>query len=257
MVAINSLPEQVTETQAAAGNIESHAGAAFFCNQITAAMPDREKALKILVAGCGAGHEAVSIQGFLNADVDAVDVEDFVPAELRSRSPVRFALSSVCELPFPDGQFDSIFYHHVIEHVDDPAKSLGELARVLRPGGFLFIGTPNRHRLASSIGAHQQSTWNATFSNKLRDNARDWKDRLTGRFRNELGAHAGFSRNELDRMLELHFTERRWLTEEYLKHKYSSHRWSRLVSLVTHPSICWFAAPAIYVLCRKPDSSPE
>jgi SAM-dependent methyltransferase len=252
MVAINSPREQETGTLNDAGNIESHAGAAFYCKQITSALPDREKPLKILVAGCGAGHEAVAIQACLAADVDAVDVEDFVPAGLRESSPVRFALASVCELPFADGQFDSIFYHHVIEHVDDPAKSLGELARVLRPGGLLFVGAPNRHRLASSIGAHQQSTWNATFSNKLRDNARDWRDRLTGRFRNELGAHAGFSRNELDRMLALHFADRRWLTEDYLRHKYASHRWSRLVPLVTHPSICWFAAPAIYVLCRKP-----
>ncbi len=232
-------------------SIDSHAGCAFFCKQIADATWHRDRPLKILVAGCGAGHEAASIQANLNADIDAVDVDDFIPRELRERSPVRFALSSVCELPFPDNHFDSVFYHHVIEHVDRPQDSLGELARVLRPGGLIFVGTPNRHRLASSIGAHEQSTWNATWGNKLRDNVRDWRDRLTGRFRNELGAHAGFSQSELDQMLAVHFAERRWLTDEYLKYKYSSHRWSRLVPLVTHPSICWFAAPAIYVVCRK------
>lgn len=252
MVASTYATAQNTGSRNPMDNVDSHAGCAFFCKQIAAATLHRDMPLKILVAGCGAGHEAASIQAKLNADVDAVDVDDFVPRELRERSPVRFALSSVCELPFPDNHFDSVFYHHVIEHVDRPQDSLRELARVLRPGGLIFVGTPNRHRLASSIGAHEQSTWNATWGNKLRDNVRDWKDRLTGRFRNELGAHAGFSQSELDRMLAVHFAERRWLTDEYLKFKYSSHRWSRLVPLVTHPSICWFAAPAIYVVCRKP-----
>jgi hypothetical protein len=69
------------------------------------------------------------------------------------------------------------------------------------------------------IGAHKQSEWEATFANKLADNVRDWKDRLTGKFRNELGAHAGFSRGELDSMLAKHFENRLWLTEQYLRFK--------------------------------------
>lgn len=232
-------------------SIASHAGAGFFCRELLNRHPHANQPLRILVAGCGAGHEAVAIQQELNATVDAVDIEDFVSPNLKSQTSVRFGVASVCKLNFANESFDAIFYHHVIEHVDDPAASLRELSRVLAPGGWLFVGTPNRHRLLSSIGAHKQSTWEATFSNKLADNIRDWKDRLTGRFRNELGAHAGFSRKELDTMLGLHFEERYWLTEEYLRFKYSSGRAASLVPIATHPTICWFSAPAIYALCRK------
>ena len=232
-------------------SIASHAGAGFFCREIQNRNPNTNRTLRILVAGCGAGHEAVAIQQELDATVDAVDIEDFVSSTLKSQTSVRFGVASVCKLDFANESFDAIFYHHVIEHVDDPAASLRELSRVLAPGGWLFVGTPNRHRLLSSIGAHKQSTWEATFSNKLADNIRDWKDRLTGRFRNELGAHAGFSRQELDSMLSLHFEERYWLTEEYLKFKYSSGRAAAIIPIATHPTICWFSAPAIYALCRK------
>ncbi|MFN7627819.1 MAG: class I SAM-dependent methyltransferase [Pirellula sp.] len=231
--------------------LESHAGAGFFCREINARSGDRKLPPRILIAGCGAGHEAVAIQRELNGVVDAVDIEDFVSPDLKLNSPVRFGVASVCQLPFQDSAFDAIFYHHVIEHVDDPVGSLAELNRVLAPGGWLFVGTPNRHRLVSSIGAHQQSTWDATFANKLADNIRDWNDRLTGRFRNELGAHAGFSRKELDRMLAEHFNERYWLTKEYLKFKYASGRAAKLLPIATNSAVCWFTAPAIYALCRK------
>ena len=235
-------------------SIASHAGAGFFCEQLVARMDSVPATWNILIAGCGAGHEAVAIQHQFQAQVDAVDVEDFVSAELKQGSPVGFQVASVCELPFPSSAFDAIFYHHVIEHVDRPAASLAELHRVLRPGGWLFVGTPNRQRLVSSIGAHQQSEWEATWRNKLGDNLRDWKDRLTGQFRNELGAHAGFSRAELDQLLAVHFSRRDWVTEDYLRFKYGQSRVKGVLPLVTHPAVQWFAAPAIYVFARKQGS---
>lgn len=243
---------EMTFTPAKESNsISSHAGAGFFCHLLQKNGWENQTSKRVLIAGCGAGHEAAAIQSELKADVDAVDIEDFVSAQLKEASPVRFAVGSVCELPFAENTFDAIFYHHVIEHVDNPTASLRELHRVLKPEGWLFVGTPNRHRLLSSIGAHQQSEWEATFTNKLKDNIRDWKDRVTGRFRNELGAHAGFSRRELDIMLAAHFNQRDWLTEDYLRFKYSSGRVASLIPIATHPTISWFSAPAIYVMCRK------
>lgn len=229
----------------------SHAGASFFCEQLNARGFDTLSAPRILIAGCGSGHEAEAIRVAMRATVDAVDVEDFVEEKLRRESSVRFQVASVCDLPFDASTFDAIFYHHVIEHVDDPMGSIDELARVLKPKGWLFIGTPNRHRLLSSIGAHRQSQWEATLMNKLADNVRDWKDRLTGRFRNELGAHAGFSQGELDEMLAEHFGKRIWLTDQYLKFKYAEGRAAKLLPIATHPAICWFSAPSIYVLAQK------
>lgn len=232
------------------GSVGSHAGAAFFVQKLTD-LGLAQQRLKVLVAGCGSGHEAKWVHDQLDCQVDAVDVDDFVPADMPRGDSLRFQIASVCELPFPDQSFDVAFYYHVIEHVDQPADSLAELHRVLKPGGWLFVGTPNRHRLISSIGAHQQSEWESTFFNKFKDNVRDWSDRFRGRFENRFGAHAGFSRRELDGMLADHFDLRQWSTNEYLKFKYKRH-WARAaVNLVTLPPVAWFLAPAIYAFCQK------
>lgn len=44
------------------------------------------------------------------------------------------------ELPFPDDSFDTVVATYVLCTIPDPARALGEVARVLRPGGrYLFL----------------------------------------------------------------------------------------------------------------------
>lgn len=44
------------------------------------------------------------------------------------------------ELPFPDSSFDTVVGGYILCSIPDPAKALGEMARVLRPGGkYLFL----------------------------------------------------------------------------------------------------------------------
>jgi SAM-dependent methyltransferase len=45
-------------------------------------------------------------------------------------------------LPKPDASVDSVLMTEVLEHCAEPGAVLKEVARVLRPGGFLFITTP-------------------------------------------------------------------------------------------------------------------
>ena len=46
-------------------------------------------------------------------------------------------------LPYPDSRFDAIVSMDVVEHVVDPVPWLREALRVLKPGGLLFLTTPN------------------------------------------------------------------------------------------------------------------
>lgn len=47
-------------------------------------------------------------------------------------------------LPFVDGTFDAVACCDVLEHVDEPADVIAEMARVLKPGGLLLYDTVNR-----------------------------------------------------------------------------------------------------------------
>ncbi|MEX2203050.1 MAG: ubiquinone/menaquinone biosynthesis methyltransferase [Actinomycetota bacterium] len=50
---------------------------------------------------------------------------------------VRFVLGQAQALPFPDETFDAVTFTYLFRYVDDPAATLRELARVLRPGGVM------------------------------------------------------------------------------------------------------------------------
>jgi 2-polyprenyl-3-methyl-5-hydroxy-6-metoxy-1,4-benzoquinol methylase len=47
------------------------------------------------------------------------------------------------EAPFEAASFDYIHLNHVIEHLPDPVAVLRLTARLLKPGGLLFVATPN------------------------------------------------------------------------------------------------------------------
>ncbi len=46
------------------------------------------------------------------------------------------------DFPFPDRCFDGVICNQVLEHVFDPDRFLGEIARVLRPNGMLLLTVP-------------------------------------------------------------------------------------------------------------------
>ena len=47
------------------------------------------------------------------------------------------------EAAFPDNSFSVVHFSHLIEHVPDPRGFLAEVLRILKPGGFAVITTPN------------------------------------------------------------------------------------------------------------------
>ena len=102
----------------------------------------------LLDTGMGAGPP---LRG---ARVDAwtvfgVDASAEMVALARERLPDahdRLTQGSVEQLPFADGSFDAVTATGVLEFTDVP-RALGELARVLRPGGRAVVSYPNPRAL--------------------------------------------------------------------------------------------------------------
>jgi 2-polyprenyl-3-methyl-5-hydroxy-6-metoxy-1,4-benzoquinol methylase len=96
----------------------------------------------VLDVGCGRG-------GLLDAfrregcDVIGTEFSDEACRYARSVLNLPVCIGSLEELRFPDEHFDVVLMWHVLEHISDPRSTVVELARILRPGGVLFIGVPN------------------------------------------------------------------------------------------------------------------
>jgi demethylmenaquinone methyltransferase / 2-methoxy-6-polyprenyl-1,4-benzoquinol methylase len=56
-------------------------------------------------------------------------------ARRRLGGEVELLEAAADELPFADGEFDALTFTYLLRYVDDPAATLRELARVVRPGG--------------------------------------------------------------------------------------------------------------------------
>lgn len=105
--------------------------------------PSRE--LRVLDWGSGKGQTSFLLDSLglhtTMADVAASDAEDSSfgqPAPLLEDRQV-VPLTHPWKLPFEDASFDVGLSFGVLEHVEDDARSLEELHRIIRPGGLLFV----------------------------------------------------------------------------------------------------------------------
>lgn len=94
--------------------------------------------LTCLDLGCGEGHNTRLLAG-QGARVAALDVaESFITAAAgQDRSQIRYTVGDGAALPFRAAAFDAVTAFMSLMDVADPERTLGEVARVLRPGGFV------------------------------------------------------------------------------------------------------------------------
>ena len=96
--------------------------------------------------GCAdGGYVSAMIEGGADAVV-GVDPNADQIAEARGRGlrAAEFVVAESEHLPFADAAFDGVLLNEVFEHVGDERATLGEVYRVLKPGGTLALMSPNR-----------------------------------------------------------------------------------------------------------------
>ncbi len=111
---------------------------------------------RVLDAGCGGGGMPLSLaeEAAFVVGIDPADRFQDAGVRLgreRNRGNLAFALADGMYLPFRDRTFDMVLSHAVIEHVADAPLYLRECARVLAPGGHVFLSTAP---YLSFAGAH-------------------------------------------------------------------------------------------------------
>ena len=125
---------------------------------------------RILDAGCGTGLLTLALLRVLRrpAEITAVDLSGrslqtarraVRKLAARPRHRVAFVRADALSLPFPEDSFDLVVTSGVLEYLP-LREGLGEMARVLAPGGLLYF-TVNFHDPVYSVAARLHAAWNA------------------------------------------------------------------------------------------------
>jgi SAM-dependent methyltransferase len=142
---------------------------------------------RVLDVGCGAGQELLPFASELGAACVGVDVtpeagragrELFAAHAPAAR--VRFVRAEAESLPFAGGSFDVAVCRLALPYTDN-ARSLAELARVLRPGGALLLKIHHARYYARKLGDGLRAGRPASAVHAARVLAAGLVYRLTGR----------------------------------------------------------------------------
>jgi SAM-dependent methyltransferase len=110
-----------------------------FARALRSLLPDT--AARVLEIGCGEGSQLRKVGAVLpGAHLTGLDLPD---AELAARwegIDATMVHGSADSLPWPDSTFDLVLALEVLEHLDDPERAVGEIARVAR--GAVVLSVP-------------------------------------------------------------------------------------------------------------------
>ncbi len=139
-----------------------------------------KKGSKVLDLCCGTGH---LVEGLEDYDYTGLD---FAPAMVGyckgAYSDKEFLIGDAEKMPFEDGSFDAVVCFWSFHHMLYPEKAMGEIRRVLNPGGYFAIATFKdvklnlAARLADWISDHY---WGYTTNRYSKSEMR----KLTSRFK--------------------------------------------------------------------------
>lgn len=95
---------------------------------------------RLLDVGCANGEYLLQMRQF-GWDVEGIETD--AAARAFAEGAGIHVRGGFLDDAVPDGAFDALTLGHVIEHVHDPIAFLGQCHRVLRPGGIIWLATPN------------------------------------------------------------------------------------------------------------------
>ncbi len=112
----------------------------------------------LIEAGCGEGYGADLLRA-AGAQVIAVDYDDSVVAHVRQRYPrVQTMSANLVDLPLRSATADVLVSLLVIEHLWNLSDFWSEVRRVVGPGGWIVVSTPNRVTFSPGVQRGEKPT---------------------------------------------------------------------------------------------------
>lgn len=112
---------------------------------VSASAIAKREDVKAVEIGCGEGFSTQRLREMLpsNIKLQASEfVSQLVPKAQKRNPNVPIIEESIYETTYKDNTFDLVFLLEVLEHLDYPDKALAELARIIKPDGYLVLGVP-------------------------------------------------------------------------------------------------------------------
>ena len=110
----------------------------------------------VLDAGCGFDAAVLSKYSYLVKLPIGIDlIKDFSVHD----NKIKLITANLENLPFKDNSIDLCFSRSVCEHLKNPYFVIGEISRILKPGGYLILSTPNILNLKSRMRFLLEGAW--------------------------------------------------------------------------------------------------
>lgn len=115
------------------------------------------RGLDVLDIACGEGYGSAMLAKMARS-VMGVDISEEAVAHARGEyadvANLQFLTGDAAEIPLADASVDAVISFETIEHHARQREMLSEIHRILRPGGFLVMSSPNRVVYSELAGHH-------------------------------------------------------------------------------------------------------
>jgi len=120
----------------------------------------------------------VAPMGFFQKKFSSLPKINYFSVDISSRSSMM--KMDITRMAFKENKFDCIICYHVLEHIRDDKKAMGELFRVLKPGGWGILQVPILRDFTFEDPSVPKEDREKMFGQKdhLRIYGRDYKNRL-------------------------------------------------------------------------------